>query len=310
LKYLKNEVTTDLLKNGVYKKRMRIFVTGGTGFTGRRVLPLLKGKGDIRCLTRDQKGFKFIEGNGFTPVLSDVKNRDALLQAMEGCDGLINIVSLGLGDAEPIVTASEQAGIQRAVFVSTTAIETRLNAASKGIRLQAEERIKNSRLDWTILRPTMIYGARDDRNISRFIRFLRTMPVMPVPGSGEFLQQPVHVEDVAQGIVDAFFSQNTSRKVYNLSGAHPLSFNRMIEETCRALQITRKTIHCPVSPFLWIFKILEFFSPRPYLKSEQILRLLEDKVFSHEEAKRDFHFKPRSFQQGIQEECKMIKVRL
>ena len=54
---------------------------------------------------------------------------------------------------------TEQAGIGRAVFVSTTAVTTALPAPSKRIRLAAERQIRYSRLQWTIIRPTMIYGA-------------------------------------------------------------------------------------------------------------------------------------------------------
>ncbi|MBN2145139.1 MAG: NAD(P)H-binding protein [Candidatus Aureabacteria bacterium] len=280
---------------------MKIIVTGGTGFTGKRVLPLLKGKGSILCLTRKKDHFPLIRQYGYEPLIGDVKNPDALRASMEECDGLINIVSLGFGDADLIVTAAEKAGIRRAVFVSTTAVETRLNARSKAIRLQAEERIKRSHLDWAILRPTMIYGGQDDRNISRFIRFIKRMPFFPIPGSGEFLQQPVHVKDVAEGIVQAFFSPNASKKIYNLSGAAPISFNRMVETACQTLGVSRKIIHCPVQPVLFIFQFWEKFSSKPFLKSEQILRLLEDKTFSHEEALKDFDFQPRSFEEGLKE---------
>jgi len=278
---------------------MKIVVTGGTGFAGKRVLSLLQGRGQIRCVTRDSEHFPIIEKQGFEPILADVKSKESILQAFRGCEGLINIVSLGFGDAENIVQAAEEAGILRAIFVSTTAVETRLNAKSKMLRLGAEEVIKKSKLKWTLLRPTMIYGGQDDRNIFRLLRLIRKMPLLFVPGSGEFLQQPVHVEDVAWAIVNAFFEKTTIEKTYNVSGAEAISFNQLIRETCQALGVKRMLWHLPITPVLWVCCMLEKFLAKPFLKEEQVLRLLEDKKFSNEEAHRDFGYTPRTFKEGI-----------
>ncbi len=109
---------------------------------------------------------------------------------MKGADALVNIASLGFGHAGSVIQATKEAGIRRAIFISTTAIYTQLDAKSKSIRLAAEQAIQTSGLEYTILRPTMIYGSRRDRNMWRLIRFLRVSPVAPVFGDGNYLQQP------------------------------------------------------------------------------------------------------------------------
>ena len=82
-----------------------------------------------------------------------------------------------------IIAAAEQAGIGRAVFVSTTAVTTALPSPSKQIRLAAERQIRYSRLQWTIIRPTMIYGAAGDRNLSRLLRLLSRTRALPCPAA-------------------------------------------------------------------------------------------------------------------------------
>ena len=129
-----------------------------------------------------------------------------------GCDALVNLASLGFGHAPGIVGAAVRAGLDRAVFVSTTAVTTTLPARSKAVRLAAEDEIRGSGLSWTILRPTMIYGAAGDRNLSRLLALLarlRRAPLptacrcLPVPGGGRQLQQPVHVADLAGAVLTA-----------------------------------------------------------------------------------------------------------
>jgi len=286
---------------------MKIIITGGTGFTGKRVLPLLTDKNNtVRCLTRDKKNFKLIKNYGFEPYICDVKDLSSLQTAFKDFDALINIISLGFGDAPNIISAIKQSSIKRALFVSTTAIETKLNAKTKVIRLDAEKRIKELTINWTILRPTMIFGDIDDRNIIKLIKFLKKMPFVIIPGKGTFLQQPVNVLDVANAIVKAFFADNTYYKTYNISGATPITFNELIKQTANALKIKRPIIHLPAKPIIWLFSLLEKIITKTPLKAEQILRLLEDKHFPHIEATNDFNFNPETFKETIEKEVKYL----
>jgi uncharacterized protein YbjT (DUF2867 family) len=90
----------------------------------------------------------------------DVSDTQALSSAMQGTDAFCQRRSLGFGHADSIIGAVRNAGIQRAIFISTTAIFTRLNAKSRRVRVAAELAIEMSGLQYTILRPTMIYGDR------------------------------------------------------------------------------------------------------------------------------------------------------
>src|SRR5215207_11566942 len=173
---------------------MKVFVTGGTGFTGSHVLSLLLKNGyEVRCLHRpgsDRSGPLRAQPT-IEWALGDISDPQTLSASLQGTDALVNIASLGFGHADSIVRAAQGAGVQRAVFVSTTAIFTQLNARSKQVRLAAEHAIETSGLKYTILRPTMIYGSPRDRNMWRLIRFMRYSPVAPVFGDGKYLQQPI-----------------------------------------------------------------------------------------------------------------------
>ena len=136
-------------------------------------------------------------------------------------------------------------GSQRAVFVSTTAIFTQLNARSKKVRLAAENAIETSGLKYTILRPTMIYGSPRDRNMWRLIRFMRYSPIIPIFGDGNYLQQPIYVGDVAQAIVSCLCNDQTIGKSYNIAGKHPLTYNQVIDTIARQMNKRVWKIHYP-----------------------------------------------------------------
>ena len=284
---------------------MKVFVTGATGFTGSRVVPLLLKSGyEVRSLYRASSDRSVLSAPEIEWAEGDLSDTLALTTAMNGADALVNVASLGFGHAASIVSAAQKAGIQRAIFISTTAIFTQLNARSKKVRVAAELAIETSGLKYTILRPTMIYGSPRDRNMWRLIRFMRSSPIVPIFGDGKYLQQPIHVDDVAQAVVSCLPHDKTIGKSYNIAGKYPLTYNAVVDTIAGQLNKRVWKIHIPskpVVPLLGVFDRLRIPFP---IKAEQVLRLNENKDFSYSEAQRDFGFRPLSFEEGIRLECK------
>jgi len=279
---------------------MKVFVTGATGFTGSRVIPLLHNNGfGVRCLYRASSDRSPLDGLGVEWALGDVSNSESLTSAMQGTDILVNIASLGFGHAESIIRAAKEAGIQRAIFISTTAIFTQLNVKSRQIRMAAEQAVETSGLKYTILRPTMIYGSPRDRNMWRLIRFMRLSPIVPIFGDGKYLQQPIYVEDVASAVLASLKTEASVNKSYNIAGKHALTYNEVVDTIAKAMNKRVWKIHVPSKPVVSLLSLFEkIHIPFP-IKAEQVLRLNENKDFSYEEAGRDFGFSPRSFEEGI-----------
>jgi uncharacterized protein YbjT (DUF2867 family) len=287
---------------------MKLLVTGATGFTGSRVVPLLIQNGfDVRCLSRSTSDRTPLFPLTVEWATGDLSNAESLTSAMQGADALVNIASLGFGHAEDIISAAKAAGIKRAVFISTTAIFTQLNAGSKSVRLAAEDAIQSSGLDFTILRPTMIYGSPRDRNMWRLIRLLRIFPVMPIFGDGQSLQQPIFVDDVAQAVLRVLQTDATIGKSYNIAGKDPLTYNQVIDTVAASLGKRIWKLHLPYMPIVRTLQFTERLRIRLPIKAEQALRLNENKDFSYAEAQKDFGFSPRNFEEGIRVEVGFIK---
>lgn len=292
----------------VVERFMKVLVTGATGFTGSRVVPLLlDSRYQVRALTRTTSDRSPLSTLTVEWATGDLSNPESLTSALHGVDALVNIASLGFGHAESILRSMKEAGVKRGIFISTTAIFTQLNAGSKSVRLAAEEAIQFSGLDYTILRPTMIYGSPRDRNMWRLIRLLRITPIMPIFGDGESLQQPIFVDDVAQAVLLALQTDTTICKSYNLAGKAPLTYNQVIDTVASALGKHVWKLHLPYMPIVRLLQFTERIKIRLPIKAEQVLRLNEDKAFPYEEAQREFGFSPRSFAEGIKLELRSLK---
>lgn len=286
-----------------------ILVTGGSGFLGRRVIPRLVSMGaDVVALARSQSAAKTVSDLGARPISGDLDDFPSTSEAFSESDAsaLINLASLGFGHAPSIVKAAEAAQIKRAIFVSTTAIFTTLEASSKTVRLAAEDTVSSSSLDWTIIRPTMIYGGPDDRNMARLLRLLRRIPIMPIPGSGEHLHQPIHVDDLADVIVATIDRPASIRKAYNVAGPDPISFRDVVIQAGDAVGRRPLLIRIPLTPTLAMLRLYERHTKNPRLKAEQLERLTEDKAFDITDAISELDLSPRPFTRGIAEEAREL----
>jgi len=298
----------DLPKDGSSMDSLPIAVSGANGFTGRFVCcELLKRRIPFLAVLRPEANPSWMLSKKIPLRFADLNNAAQLGDQLVNCRALLNVASIGFGAAPSIVKACKKANIKRAVFVSTTSIFTQLNTNSKAIRKAAEEAIKCSGLDATIMRPTMIYGTPGDRNMIKLVKWLDRWPILPVFGKGDYLQQPVHVSDVAWAVVEALNSAKTINKQFSLTGAAPLTFNQIINLTSQALGRNVYRIHLPAKIFVTLIKKTELLGINLPIKAEQIERLNENKAFSHADASKCFGYSPMHFEEGIKQEVALFR---
>lgn len=288
---------------------MRLLVTGGSGFLGGYVLDEAIRRGhEVVALARSDEAALAVAARGAKPVTGDLDDPDTLPQTFAGAEAaaLVNLASLGFGHAPAIVAGTRGAGLHRAVFVSTTAVTTSLPARSKRVRLEAEQQVRRSGLAWTILRPTMIYGAAGDRNLSRLLQALTRARVLPVPRGGKHLQQPVHVADLAGAVISAVERAAAEERCYDVAGPEPIQFAELLRTAARVVGSRTMFVPVPLAPAVAAARCYELCSARPRIRAEQLRRVAEDKAFSIDEAVRDLHFAPRPFCAGIKAEASAL----
>jgi len=202
-------------------------------------------------------------------------------------------------------TLLEAHGVRRVVVLSSTSRFTKTNSSDPNEKIlvkhlaDAEVRVQEwaeSRdVEWIILRPTLIYGCGQDRNIAEITRFIRRFGFFPVLGKACGLRQPIHVQDVAGACLAALQSPGSVNRAYNISGAETLTYREMVMRIFTALRKKPRLVSIP----LWMFSAAVFAArciPR-YRKwsSAMAERMNSDMVFDHSEVKRDLEFKPRKF---------------
>lgn len=214
---------------------MRILVTGGTGYVGRAVQRALRDHHhEVTILARHPT----IVSPGVRPVAGDIRDAD-LTSLMAGVDTVVHLV--GIIEEKPaqgvtfdamhyevtrrVVQAMMQSGCQQLIHVS--ALGTREDAHSHYHRSKwkAEQFIRNSQVKFMILRPSLLFGGG-----APFFHMMKNQcrwPVVPVPGTGETLLQPVARIDVAELIAHLVDVSECRGETWEIGGPESLTLNAL-----------------------------------------------------------------------------------
>ncbi|MDP3051512.1 MAG: NAD-dependent epimerase/dehydratase family protein [Eubacteriales bacterium] len=275
-----------------------LLITGITGLTGRFLLAELRKAGymgRIRCLVRVSSDVDWIADNDLELFRGDVSDTASVREAADGAAGVIHVAHIH--NSRQITRACLERGIRRVLFVNTTGVFSKFRSCSELYR-QLEKEILESGLDYTIVRPTMIYGNQRDRNIHKLVRVIDRFPIVPVIGRGTGLMQPIYARDLAQAIAAAYIKPIGVGKAYNVAGRSPLRYIELLRAIVRALGKKRRFVHVPYSIALAVGLVGNHI-PNGLIDLEKVQRLTEDKVFDYSDAERDLGFSPISFEEGI-----------
>ncbi len=288
---------------------MRVLLTGATGLLGGALLDLLLAGGhEVRCLVRENSaGASRLAGKPVEVFRGDAGEEHDLSRALAGfaADAVIHVA--GIEYAPQVVEAARRAGAERLLVVGSTSAHSAYPFRS-GPKLAMEEVVRGSGLRYTIVRPAMIYGSELDRNIHKLLRFLDRSPLFPMFGSGENLWQPVYYEDCARGAYEALVRPVAVGRAYDLPGAKPLTYLKLVKTAAGALGKNPRIVRLPLEPARRTLELAERARLPLPVKSEQVLRLREDKAYTYEEASRDLGYRPRPFGEGVALEVARLRT--
>jgi uncharacterized protein YbjT (DUF2867 family) len=217
---------------------MKILVTGGTGVIGAGVIPQLLERGhEVRVLSRnadeDARRWKDVE-----PVAGDVSDAMSLRSAVATCDAIIHIAGIVTEDppdatfdkinvqgTRNVVDEAIRSTAHRFVYMSSLGADRGSTDYHRSKR-DAEEIVRSSPLDWTILRPGNVYGPGDEV-ISTILKMVRILPAMPVVDSGEQPFQPIWYMDLGK-VTAAVIERDMAGETLEVSGPDVTSVNDIL----------------------------------------------------------------------------------
>jgi uncharacterized protein YbjT (DUF2867 family) len=292
----------------------RIFITGGSGFVGTTIIRHLLDQ-DYQVTTLSRSKSKVPTTLSSDARLSvhqgDITNSGSFVNAITGHETVINLVGIireikssgitfrkvHVDGTRNVVEAAFKGGVRR--FIQMSALGASENAESEyhKTKWEAEEIVRNSGLNFTIFRPSIIFGE-DGELLKMLADTIRKFRMFPLFDSGMSLMQPIMVDDVADGFVKCIEMNNSIGKTYEAGGYAKYQFKQIIHLIADALGLRVYTPSVPVwmvKPFVRIFESQSWFP----LTMDQLTMLLKDNVTDNTMFFDDLDIHPVDFEQAL-----------
>jgi len=232
------------------KKSTKITISGASGFVGRNVGQFLARNGfAVVGIVRNgkQKSVKFGK-----VIISEDLSENYLVSSARGSTALLHFIGKGRqttdSDYEAVnvemtknaVRLCQKARIKKILYMSGLGVDEKSTSGYFISKFKAEQIIIKSGLDYTIFRPSYIMGRNDLLTIA-LIRQSRNNQIT-IPGSGNYRVQPILVSDVSRIIMKAICERKFSRKIIDLVGPQPVTFNRFVRDLVGKRKIKIKNV--------------------------------------------------------------------
>jgi NADH dehydrogenase len=276
----------------------RILVIGGAGFVGRHIVARLVDRGlRVTVPTRNRARARHLI---LLPTVevneTDVNRDDALDALLLDQDAVINLVGNLQGSRgtpygpefaaahvelpRRIVARCTQRGIRRLLHMSALGADSSGPSMYQRSKGEGEAIVAASPLDWTIFRPSVIFGP-EDRFLNTFATLARIFPVLPI-GGADVRFQPVYVGDVANAFVNALANRATYRQAYELAGPRIYTLRQLVAFAAAASGRPRPVVALPDGLARLQARLMELAPGEPLMSRDNLDSMTRDNVASRQ----------------------------
>jgi NADH dehydrogenase len=280
-----------------------ILVTGGSGFIGRRLVSRLVDSGrEARVLARGQRRADL--PSAVETAQGNVVRGDGLPEAMNGVRKIVHLVAIirEAGDqtfeaviwrgTERTLEAAKVAAVKKFVYVSAIGAQDNPTYPYLHAKWQAERAVMRSGLNYTILRPSIVFGEGDEF-INALAGLVRYNPVVPVAGDGKAKFQPIWVEDLVTCIVACLDEGAHDGQTLEVGGPEHLTYDEILDAVKETLGKSRAKVHVPLAVMRPVAQVMEWVLPRPPVTREQLKMLALDNITDTGSVISNFGIQPR-----------------
>lgn len=239
---------------------MKIAITGGTGFVGRHLCCALLERGHevvliARGVDRREESVRHLAGVRFVPAGLDDQGK--LIRALAGADGVAHCAGINreignqtyqrvhIEGTRNVVNTARQAGVKKIALLSFLRARPNCGSGYHESKWTAEEVVRASGLDYTVLKAGVIYG-RGDHMLDHTSHAVHTFLLFATVGMKDTLVRPLAVEDLVRVLQASLLEGRLSRQTVAVTGPELMTLGEAVGRVAKASGLRISLIHTPV----------------------------------------------------------------
>lgn len=292
-----------------------ILVTGATGYIGSRLVKKLVSDGHkVRVMViKNDPLLNSLKGINCEIVEGDITNKESLKKPFEGVKTVFHLAAVLVSHNKKLfykinyegskntADAAVGANVEHFIYISAAAADYRVRTNYGESKIKSEALMKKKgNTNFTIIRPTLLYGFGGSQELKIYVNNLRKFPlIIPVVGFGRCRKRPVWVEDMVSGLSLLVNKTVSYGKIYNFSGGTDVNMWEFTKLICKTFGINKPMVPVPLFICNIVANVLQLLSKNPILTKDTILGVTMDANFSYEDVKKDIGYQPVSLIEGF-----------
>jgi nucleoside-diphosphate-sugar epimerase len=266
----------------------KIILPGGAGLVGQNLVARLKAQGHTNIVVLDKHRANLEILKEVQPDIvaeyADLAEPGDWRRRFEGADVVVMLqaqiggndyqafVRNNLDSTRLILDAVREFNIPRLVHISSSVVESVADDFYTNTKKEQERMVLESGIQCPVLRPTLMFGWFDRKHLGWLSRFMKKVPIFPIPGHGRYMRQPLYVGDFCNVIISCI--ENCIKDgIYNISGHEKVDYIDIIREIKRATHAKAVIARIPYSLFYALLWIWGKFDGNPPFTTRQLVAL-------------------------------------
>ncbi|MCZ6689091.1 MAG: NAD(P)H-binding protein [Planctomycetota bacterium] len=274
---------------------MKIAITGGTGLVGAHLARRLTMRGHSvvlisRGIDRRDEDIRTLPGSTLAPI--GIGDETKLTEAFAGCDGVAHCAGINREMGEQtyrrvhvegtrnVVNAARRAGVGKVLLLSFLRARPDCGSPYHESKWAAEEIVRSSGLDYTVIKSGVIYG-RGDHMLDHLSRAFHTFPIFGLVGFRALPMRPVAIEEVGRVLEASLIDGDLSRSTVAVLGPEELTMPEAVRRVADVVGERPRMIPLPVALHRLIGWVCERAMTIPLVSLAQVRILTEGLVEPH-----------------------------
>jgi nucleoside-diphosphate-sugar epimerase len=298
------------------KHSQKILLPGGAGLVGQNLVVRLKARGYTNLVVLDKHRANLEVLRRMHPELTieyaDLAERGdwerhfaqaravVMLQAQIGGNDYLDFERNNLTSTRNVLDAIRNGQVEQLVHISSSVVESVADDFYTNTKKAQEAMVRESGMVCPVLRPTLMFGWFDRKHLGWLSRFMKTLPVFPVPGNGRYMRQPLYVGDFC-GIIISCIENRITEGTFNISGHEKVDYIDIIREIRRATGARTMILNIPYGLFHALLWLWSRFDANPPFTTQQLEALVAKDEFEVIDWPSLFDVKSTPFSAAIRE---------